>query len=69
MTIPNSCFRRTVGCTVDHLMGRQPCNATNWTFEALDRYSLGMLVTPEEADALVEIGEVVPEEQLGYPPA
>lgn len=40
---------------------------TDWTASALDRYSVGMLVTAEEADALAEIGEVVPPEQIGEP--
>lgn len=65
----DTCFRKTVGCREDHLMGRRPCKiVTDWTFEALDRYSLGMLVTAEEADALAEIGEVVPEDQIGDRP-
>jgi hypothetical protein len=42
---------------------------TDWSLSALDRYSLGQLVTAEEADALAEIGEEVPSEQIGEAPA
>lgn len=37
---------------------------TDWTLPALDRYSLGQLVTAEEADDLAAIGEDVPPEQV-----
>ena len=43
--------------------------ATDWSLSALDRYSLGQYVTAEEADALAEIGEEVPSEQIGEAPA
>lgn len=41
---------------------------TDWSASPVDRYSLDMLVTAEEADALAEIGEDVPAWQIGEPP-